>query len=132
MLLPHLAGRPVTRVRFPRGVEGLNFFEKNLPSGAPDWLPRATLTHTSEPITYPLVTGLDALTYLANLASLELHVPQWRIGADGQPANPDRLAVDPHPGPRAGLQESPHVAPRSPLPHPRLRPTACGRTRGSS
>ncbi|MBK6954461.1 MAG: non-homologous end-joining DNA ligase [Actinomycetales bacterium] len=110
VLLPHLAGRPVTRVRFPHGVEGLNFFEKNLPSGAPDWLPRVTLTHTSEPITYPLVTGLDALTYLANLASLELHVPQWRIGADGQPANPDRLVVDLDPGPGAGLQECSTVA----------------------
>ncbi|MBP8838337.1 MAG: ATP-dependent DNA ligase, partial [Dermatophilaceae bacterium] len=44
VLLPHLAGRPVTRVRFPEGVEGLNFFEKNLPSGAPAWLPRVTLT----------------------------------------------------------------------------------------
>lgn len=110
VLLPHLAGRPVTRVRFPHGVEGLNFFEKNLPSGAPDWLPRVTLTHTSEPITYPLVTGLDALTYLANLASLELHVPQWRIGADGQPANPDRLVVDLDPGEGAGLPECAEVA----------------------
>ena len=61
VLLPHLAGRPVTRVRFPHGVEGLNFFEKNIPSGAPPWLPRVTMTNTSEPITYPLVTGLDAM-----------------------------------------------------------------------
>ncbi len=110
VLLPHLAGRPVTRVRFPHGVEGLNFFEKNIPSGAPPWLPRVTMTNTSEPITYPLVTGLDALTYLANLASLEFHVPQWRIGADGQPANPDRLVVDLDPGPGAGLQECSTVA----------------------
>ncbi len=121
VLLPHLAGRPGPRVRFPHGVEGLNFFEKNLPSGAPDWLPRVTLTHTSEPITYPLVTGLDALTYLANLASLELHVPQWRIGADGQPANPDRLVVDLDPGPGAGLQECSTVAR-----HARDRLTALG------
>ena len=110
VLLPHLAGRPVTRVRFPEGVEGLNFFEKNLPSGAPAWLPRVTLTHTSEPITYPMVTGLDALTYLANLASLEFHVPQWQIGADGLPAFPDRLVVDLDPGPGAGLQECSIVA----------------------
>ena len=106
VLLPHLAGRPVTRVRFPEGVEGLNFFEKNLPSGAPAWLPRVTLTHTSEPITYPMVTGLDALTYLANLASLEFHVPQWQIGADGLPAFPDRLVVDLDPGPERGCRSA--------------------------
>jgi hypothetical protein len=39
VLLPHLAGRPVTFVRFPDGVGGQQFFEKNVPNGAPDWLP---------------------------------------------------------------------------------------------
>ncbi len=110
VLLPHLAGRPVTRVRFPHGVDGMNFFEKNVPSGAPAWLPRVTLSHTSDPITYPMVTGLDVLIYLANLASLELHVPQWRVGSDGTPANPDRLVVDLDPGSGAGLQECAQVA----------------------
>ena len=110
VLLPHLAGRPVTRVRFPHGVQGLSFFEKNLPSGAPTWLPRVTLDHTSDSITYPLVTGLDGLTYLVNLASLELHVPQWTIGPDGLPGNPDRLVIDLDPGPGAGLQQCSVVA----------------------
>ena len=45
VLLPHLAQRPVTRIRFPHGVGGLSFFEKNLPSGAPAWLPRVGVTH---------------------------------------------------------------------------------------
>ena len=110
VLLGHLDGRPVTRVRFPDGVEGLNFFEKNLPSGAPSWLPRVTIENTSEPITYPLVTGLNVLTYLANLGSLELHVPQWQVGRDGRPAAPDRIVVDLDPGPGAGLHECARVA----------------------
>lgn len=110
VLLAHLARRPVTRIRFPDGVEGISFFEKNLPSGAPAWLPRVTIRHTSEPITYPLVTGLDALTYLANLASIELHVPQWQVGPDDEPLPPDRLVVDLDPGPGAGLRECSQVA----------------------
>jgi bifunctional non-homologous end joining protein LigD len=110
VLLPHLARRPVTRIRFPEGVEGLSFFEKNLPSGAPAWLPRVTVRTTSDALTYPLVTGLDALTYLVNLASLELHVPQWQVDADGMPLPPDRLVVDLDPGPGAGLRECSQVA----------------------
>ena len=110
VLLPHLARRPVTRVRFPHGTGGMSFFEKNLPSGAPAWLPRVTLAHGSDTITYPLITGVDTLTYLANLASLELHVPQWQVDADDQRLPPDRLVIDLDPGPGAGLQECSVVA----------------------
>lgn len=105
-LLPILADRPVTRVRFPHGVTDLSFFEKNLPSGAPSWL-----THTSfDEMTYPFVPDLATITYLVNLNSLELHVPQWRVGADGQPENPDRLVLDLDPGKPAGLKECADVA----------------------
>lgn len=113
-VLPHLRGRPVTRIRWPHGVSGEHFFEKNLPSGAPDWLPRVTIKgHGSrsgrEQVTYPLVEDLAALVYLVNLGSLELHVPQWRAGEDG-PLNPDRLVIDLDPGPGAGLTECSQVA----------------------
>ena len=73
VLLPRLAARPVTRVRWPHGVEDVGFFEKNLPSGAPSWLPRVQV----DDVTYPLVEDLAHLVYLVNLNSLELHVPQW-------------------------------------------------------
>lgn len=114
-LLPHLAGRPVTRIRWPHGVGGESFFEKNLPSGAPDWLPSVTIRgHGSrsghDSVTYPLVEDLAALVYLVNLGSLELHVPQWRVGPDGAPLPPDRLVVDLDPGPGAGLRECARVA----------------------
>lgn len=114
-LLPELADRPVTRIRWPHGVSGESFFEKNVPSGAPDWLPRVTITgHGSRSggatVTYPLVSDLAALVYLVNLGSLELHVPQWRVDQDGAPLPPDRLVIDLDPGPGAGLTECARVA----------------------
>jgi len=112
----HLADRPVTRVRWPHGVAGDHFFEKNLPSGAPDWLPSVTMkgpgggsrSHSS--VTYPVVGDLAHLIYLVNLGSLEFHVPQWRIDDQGQAKRPDRLVIDLDPGPGAGLTECAQVA----------------------
>lgn len=105
-LLPLLADRPVTRVRYPHGTADLSFFEKNLPSGAPSWV-----THTAfDEMTYPFVPDLATLTYLVNLNSLEFHIPQWRVGADGRPVNPDRLVLDLDPGKPAGLRECAQVA----------------------
>jgi len=116
-LLPHLADRPVTRVRWPHGTEGPSFFEKNLPPGAPSWLRSVAVPTTgsrsesaNETIRYPLIDSTAALTYLANLASLELHVPQWRFDAQGLPRKPDRLVIDLDPGTPAGLHECAQVA----------------------
>ena len=116
VLLPLLEDRPVTRIRWPNGVDGPSFFEKNLPSGAPSWLPAVTIDAPgsrsgNDEVTYPLVGDVATLTYLANLASLELHVPQWRIAGDGSaPLPPDRLVIDLDPGPPAGLHECARVA----------------------
>jgi len=111
-LLPHLADRPVTRIRWPHGTNGPSFFEKNLPSGAPSWLHYVVLPTSgsrsqsgNETIRYPVVRDTADLTYLVNLASLELHVPQWRFDADGRPRSPDRLVIDLDPGTPAGLRE---------------------------
>ncbi|WP_295692823.1 non-homologous end-joining DNA ligase [Lapillicoccus sp.] len=118
-LIPLLGRRPVTRIRWPHGVEGPMFFEKNLPSGVPSWLPRVTLSsHGRDPdahpgrdrLTYPLVLDLADLTYLVNLASLELHVHQWQVDDAGRPQHPDRLVIDLDPGSGAGLQECAQVA----------------------
>ncbi|HSE69746.1 MAG TPA: non-homologous end-joining DNA ligase [Nocardioidaceae bacterium] len=115
VLLPHLADRAVTRIRWPHGTAEGSFFEKNLPSGAPGWLRTVTVPSTGsrgggDKITYPIVDGLAALTYLVNLASLELHVHQWTVGRNGQPKNPDRLVVDLDPGAPADLHECAQVA----------------------
>ena len=106
VLLPRLAHRPVTRVRWPHGVEDQMFFEKNLPSGAPSWLARVPV----DDVTYPLVTDLADLTYLVNLNSLELHVPQWTVDDEGVPRQPNRLVIDLDPGAPAGLHECARVA----------------------
>ena len=78
MLLPHLAGRALTRKRYPDGVEGQVFFEKNAPRGTPDWvrveeLPSPGSSKGRETISYTVVETLAGLVWTANLASLELH-----------------------------------------------------------
>lgn len=115
VLLPHLADRAVTRIRWPHGTGEGRFFEKNLPPGAPSWLRSVTVSSTGsrgggDSIEYPIVEDLAGLTYLANLASLELHVHQWRFGRNNQPRNPDRLVIDLDPGAPAGLHECAQVA----------------------
>lgn len=114
-LLAQLADRPVTRKRWPDGVDGLEFFEKNLPNGTPEWLRRVTLpvpgsTRDRETITFPLIDDVAGVVWAANLAALELHVPQWRVGPRGGVRGPDRLVVDLDPGAPAGLPECVEVA----------------------
>ncbi|HEV7148589.1 MAG TPA: non-homologous end-joining DNA ligase, partial [Pedococcus sp.] len=106
VLLPHLAGRPVTRVRWPHGTGDQSFFEKNLPSGAPSWLPRVKV----DDVIYPMVEDLAQLTFLVNLNSIELHVPQWQVDEAGRRQPPDRLVIDLDPGAPAGLAECARVA----------------------
>jgi len=119
VMIPLIGRRAVTRIRWPHGVEGPMFFEKNLPPGAPSWLPRVTVSSHGrdadahperDRLTYPLVLDLADLTYLVNLASLELHVHQWKVGKNGRPKNPDRLVIDLDPGDGAGLGECAQVA----------------------
>lgn len=106
ILLPHMASRPVTRVRWPHGVIGDSFFEKNVPSGVPSWIERVTI----DAVIYPLVPDLPTLTYLVNLNSLEFHVPQWTVDDDGERQNPNRLVIDLDPGKPADLHECCQVA----------------------
>nr|WP_218852005.1 non-homologous end-joining DNA ligase [Nocardioides panaciterrulae] len=118
VLLPHLADRPVTRIRWPHGVGGASFFEKNVPAGTPTWVRTATVpttgsrsgSGTSDTITFPIIDDLATLTWLVNLAALELHVHQWTVGRNGRPRNADRLVIDLDPGEPAGLHECCRVA----------------------
>lgn len=118
VLLPHLAGRAVTRIRWPHGVQEESFFEKNLPNGAPSWVRRAVVPTTGSRtadrqagvITFPVVEEVATLAWLVNLASLELHVHQWLVDDDGQPLPPNRLVIDLDPGEPAGLPECCEVA----------------------
>ncbi|MDQ6650754.1 MAG: non-homologous end-joining DNA ligase [Actinomycetota bacterium] len=111
VLLPHLHDRPLTLKRYPDGVDGKSFFEKNAPSHAPDWVRTARLaspgsTKKRETIDYTVVDDLPTLVWAANLASIELHTPLWRVAA----GEPDLLVFDLDPGPPATIVECAQVA----------------------
>ena len=117
VLLPHLAGRPVTFTRWPDGVEGQTFFEKNSARHAPEWVRRVTIpspgsSRGRETLDMVLLSSTADLAWAANLAALEVHVPQWRGDDDGQPALPDLLVLDLDPGPETGIAECCAVAER--------------------
>ncbi|TDK90110.1 ATP-dependent DNA ligase [Mycolicibacterium mucogenicum] len=96
-MLPHIAGRPVTRKRWPNGVAQQPFFEKQLASSAPEWLARGAITHRSGTTVYPVIDTPEGLAWIAQQASLEVHVPQWRfIDATVGPAT--RIVFDLDPG----------------------------------
>jgi bifunctional non-homologous end joining protein LigD len=115
MLLPHLRGRPLTRKRYPNGVDGQSFFEKNAPRGTPEWVRTVTLpvpgsTKNRETIDFVIADDLPTLVWVANLAALELHVPQWRVDSDGVVLPPDLLVFDLDPGEPATAVECCRVA----------------------
>ncbi|MGW4116045.1 non-homologous end-joining DNA ligase [Actinosynnema sp. NPDC004786] len=115
VLLPHLAGRPMTLRRYPNGVEGKSFFEKNAPSHAPEWVRTVRVgtpgsSRGAEYADFVVVEDLATVVWLANLAALELHVPQWRVGARGGRGVPDLVVFDLDPGPPASVVECCRVA----------------------
>ncbi|WP_337004011.1 MULTISPECIES: non-homologous end-joining DNA ligase [unclassified Microbacterium] len=115
LLLPLLDGRPVTRKRWVEGVGTTDapadsFFTKQLEPGAPSWIPRQAIQHSDGPKEYPLVEDVPTLVWLAQVAAIELHVPQWRFTSDGRPGRPDRLVLDLDPGPGVGLAQCAEVA----------------------
>ena len=100
-MLPHLDGRPVTLKRWPDGVEAPSFFEKNVSRHAPAWLRTArvgTPGGRSETADFPVLADAEGLAWAANLAALELHVPQWRLGPRDGRHPPDRVVFDLDPG----------------------------------
>jgi bifunctional non-homologous end joining protein LigD len=95
VMLPHVAGRPATRKRWPNGVDHDSFFEKQLASSAPDWLPRASVTHRSGTTTYPIIDSPAGLAWIAQQAALEVHVPQWRFVAEWTRSRAEELKPGP-------------------------------------
>jgi bifunctional non-homologous end joining protein LigD len=118
VLLPLLKDRPVTRVRWPNGVEKARFFEKNAPAGTPSWVRTADVPTTGsrgesrhgDRLVFPIIDDLATLTWAANLAALELHVHQWTVDKKGKVRGADRLVIDLDPGEGAGLHECCQVA----------------------
>ena len=101
VMLPHLAGRPMTLARFPEGVEGRGWFQTNCPNGRPDWLPvRDVAGRSGQQFHYAILDEPAAILWAANQGALELH-PAQRRGV---------LVLDLDPGEPAGIAECCDVA----------------------
>ena len=118
VLLPHIAGRPMTLKRYPDGVAGEFFYEKNCPSHRPDWVrtagvPTSGAGRWGRPdigpgiIDFCLIDDLATLVWVANLASLELHPYLHHADDVGQPTS---VVFDLDPCPPAGVLECADVA----------------------
>src|SRR5699024_3460143 len=80
----HAENRSAARKRWAHGAgtaeePGQVFFEKDLPDSAPSWIPSRSIRHSTGRKRYPLINDLATLTYAAQMASLEIHVPQWSV-----------------------------------------------------
>jgi bifunctional non-homologous end joining protein LigD len=113
--LAHLTNRPVTMRRYPDGVHGMSFYEKNAARHAPDWVRTVTVetpgsSTGAETLDFAIIDDLPTLVWAANMAALELHIPQWTIGPRGGRHTPDLLVFDLDPGPPATIVECCRVA----------------------
>ena len=106
VLLGHLEGRALTVTRWPDGVEGKSFFQKQAPAHRPEWVRTARIASAQKPIDYTLADDLPTLVWLANLAAIELHTPLARAEAIERPT---ALVFDLDPGAPAGILECCHV-----------------------
>jgi len=109
VLLPHLRARHLTLKRYPDGVQGPFFYEKQCPRHRPDWVRTADVwsRHNGRNISYCLCDDLATLVWLANLADLELHTP---LALASEPKAPTMIAFDLDPGPPATIVECAEVA----------------------
>jgi bifunctional non-homologous end joining protein LigD len=106
-LLAHLRDRPLTLKRYPNGVEGGHFYEKQCPSHRPEWVRSEPVELSSKTIQFCICDDLPTLVWLANLADLELH-PSLSKVPDVE--RPTVMAFDLDPGPPAGIAECCEVA----------------------
>ncbi|MEA2409311.1 MAG: bifunctional non-ous end joining protein LigD [Thermoleophilaceae bacterium] len=107
VLLPHLHDRPLTLKRYPNGVEGGHFYEKQCPSHRPDWVRSEPVELSSKTIEFCICDDLPTLVWLANLADLELHPSLSKVP---EVERPTLMAFDLDPGPGTGLVECCEVA----------------------
>lgn len=108
VLLPHLKNKAVTLKRYPDGVKGLFFYEKQCPKHAPEWIKTIKVKKSDgEIINYCLLNDLPSLVWAANIANLELHVFTHLARAENRPRS---LVFDLDPGPPAGVLECAEVA----------------------
>jgi bifunctional non-homologous end joining protein LigD len=113
VMLPHLQDRPLTMKRYPDGVSKKFFYEKHVPSHAPDWV-RTVEVPTADgddTVEYSVVCDIPMLVWAANLGTIEFHVPLWHVGRRRKlPAPPDHIVFDLDPGEGTSIVECCEVA----------------------
>lgn len=113
VVVPHLRGRPFTMKRFPNGIDGKHFFQKDAPSHMPDWIRTAVFQTVSRrsgkprTIRYPLVSDQLSLSWMVSMGCIDLNVPLSRID---RPQRPDVVLFDLDPSPDADFVECVRVA----------------------
>lgn len=107
VMLPHLADRAVTRVRFPNGTAAQSFFEKNAPAGSPAWVKTMDVATSAGAVNYVVADDRATLAWLANLAAVELHTPP----VDRRQRDVRTRRRRPR-GPRSASLNHPHGGPR--------------------
>ncbi len=107
-MIPHLAGRALTRKRYPNGVDEEFFYEKNAPQHRPDWVKVAPIWSEGNRrnVNYILCNDLPTLVWLANLAAIELH-PSLALAKDI--TCPTMMVFDLDPGPPANIVQCSRV-----------------------
>lgn len=108
-MLPHLKNRPITLIRFPEGVKGESFYEKNKPSHAPAWIKTFAVPrreHAGD-INYMLVNNAETLAWCANLGAIEFHPFLHRVPKLERPTH---VAFDLDPGEGSNLLTCVEVA----------------------
>ena len=109
-LLPHLKDRPVTLKRFPDGVFGESFYEKDAPAYTPEWVKTVPVLRRETPgpdIRYILINDLPTLVWVASIAALEIHPFLHRAS---QLNRPTAIVFDCDPGEGANILDSARVA----------------------
>ena len=99
-VLTHLSGRAITFRRFPNGVDGQSFFEKNCPGHRPEWVRTAKVGGSEGQIEFCVIDDVPTLVWAANLAALELHTPM-ALAVD--PDTPRMVVFDLDPGAPADI-----------------------------
>ncbi|MFD9490271.1 non-homologous end-joining DNA ligase [Streptomyces sp. NPDC060005] len=90
-MLPHLRGRPLMLERYPDGIDGPRFMQKNTPDHYPDWIERVEVRKEGGTVLHPVCGDTATLVYLADQACLTLH--RW-LSKAGDVERPDRLVID--------------------------------------
>lgn len=101
-LLPHIQGRPLVMKRYPDGITGESFYQKECPTYAPEWVQRQPITHSDKPVNYIICDITATLVWLANQGCIEIH--SWLSTREALDY-PDIAIIDLDPGDNATFKD---------------------------